>query len=69
MSHSDCDGEISPEDCTKVANELEALLSEIEKEGEGGGHILGAGGYGSVTKKFIKGCRLAAQDNEVLEFG
>lgn len=35
LSHSDCDGEISPEDCIKVANDLEALLPQIAELDDG----------------------------------
>ena len=68
MSHSDCDGEISPVMCLKIANELEQLLPALEKMGDGAGHIARAGGYGGATRKFIAGCRLAAENNEPLEF-
>ena len=67
--HSDCDGEISPDDCEKVANELEALLPEIEKFGSGGGHLERAGGLRRVTEKFIAGCREARAANDPLTFG
>lgn len=66
--HEDCDGEISPEDCARIADELEPLLPEIDEMGMGGGHIESQGGYGSVTRKFIAGCRLAAESNETLVF-
>lgn len=69
MQHSDCDGDIAPDDCIKVANDLESLLPKIEKYGAGTGHIMVQSGYGPVTKKFIAGCRLAAKNNEMLTFG
>ncbi len=68
LAHSDCDGKIGPFICAKLAKELEALLPEIDKQGMGGGHIESAGGYGSVTRRFISGCMLAAENNEPLEF-
>jgi hypothetical protein len=69
MSHSDCDGNISPEMCLKIADELEALLPAIEKvQGFEGGHITRDGGLLAVTKRFISGCRDAAKNNETLEF-
>lgn len=68
LKHSDCDGELSPEECELVATDLEAILPVLEKEGEGSGHILNQGGYAKVCQKFIKGCRLAAQQNETLYF-
>lgn len=68
LAHSDCDGEISPEDCTKVANDLETLLPKVEALGSGGGHIERDGGYGAVCRRFIAGCREAAKDNEPIVF-
>ncbi|PWC96977.1 hypothetical protein [Azospirillum sp. TSO5] len=71
FTHSDCDGEIAPDMCLKVADELEALLSDIERvsPSEENGHIARAGGYVEVTKRFIAGCRAAAAAGEPLTFG
>ena len=71
LMHSDCDGEISPEMCVKVADDLEALLPKIEalNSGDGGGHIARNGGYVAVVRAFIAGCRAAAAANEPLQFG
>lgn len=70
MRHSDCDGEILPEMCAKVADELEALLPDIERVAPpDGGHIGRDGGYVAVTKRFIDGCRAAAAAGEPLTFG
>ena len=69
FNHSDCDGEISPEMCLKVANDLEILLPIVKKLGTpDSGHIGKLGGYYETTKKFIRGCRLAHENNEPLEF-
>jgi hypothetical protein len=69
LTHSDCDGDISPEMCTKVADELEALLPKIEALGwMAGGHIGRDGGYATVVRKFIAGCRAAAAAGEALDF-
>lgn len=69
LSHSDCDGAISPEMCVHVANELEALLPKIEDRGsKPAGHIALQGGYAAVLRKFIAGCRAAAAAGEPLEF-
>lgn len=69
LTHSDCDGEISPEMCIKVADDLESLMPKIETIDNGGaGHIAARGGYGGVTRKFIDGCRAAADAGEPLEF-
>ena len=67
--HEDCEGEISPEKCILVADELEALLPNIARiDDGGGGHIEYAGGYVAVTKRFIAGCRRAAAAGEPLIF-
>ncbi len=72
LTHSDCDGEISPEICVEVYKDLEALMPNIEKLAEtepiGSGHLARDGGYVQVTKEFIKGCKLASLSNEPLEF-
>lgn len=67
--HSDCDGYIKASDCKKIADELEALLPEIAKQGSGSGHIERDGGFEKVTKRFIAGCRLASEKKEKLTFG
>ncbi len=69
LTHSDCDGEISPEMCVKVADDLENILPKIEAlNTPAHGHIERRGGYVEVVKKFIAGCRLAAENNEPLKF-
>lgn len=70
LTHSDCDGEISPEMCAKVADDLESLLPKIEAMTgtPWSGHVEGRGGYASVTRRFIAGCRAANKANEPLEF-
>ncbi|WP_257475292.1 hypothetical protein [Bacillus paralicheniformis] len=48
FGHSDCDGEISPEMCKFVADELEAILpyvEELARKEMPHGHILRDGGY------------------------
>ena len=57
LNHSDCDGEFTPEECTAVADELEALLPKIEDIR-----------YRDIAKRFISGCRTAALAGEVLVF-
>lgn len=69
FTHSDCDGEIAPDLCAKLADEMESLLPVIDTMGHDWGHIGRAGGFGAVTRQFIKGCREAAAANEPLEFG
>ena len=70
LMHSDCDGEISPELCGKVADDLEKLLPKIEAMTgtPWSGHVQRDGGYVAVTKRFISGCRKAAAKKEPLEF-
>lgn len=64
LHHSDCDGEIAPEDCAKIADRLEELLPFLPK-GDSEGHI---GDYRDKTETFIQGCRAAAKANEPLIF-
>ena len=69
--HSDCDGEIPPEKCRQVADELEVLLPEIAKLDDSQwnwGHVFHQGGFSGVTRKFIDGCRGAADAGEPLTF-
>jgi hypothetical protein len=68
FDHSDCDGEISPQDCTKIADNIKKLLPKLDEMGEGGRHIARGGGYGAVARTFIAGCREAAKNNEPLYF-
>lgn len=68
LAHSDCDGEISPEDAAKIADEMERLLPKIEALPIGGGHIQRDGGIRKVTIRFIDGCRAAAAAGEPLIF-
>ncbi|HET6725902.1 MAG TPA: hypothetical protein VFH85_07850 [Gammaproteobacteria bacterium] len=65
--HSDCDGEISPQACVHVADEMEAILPKITDDIRAG-HIAARGGMIEVTKKFIAGCRAAAAAGEPLGF-
>tara|TARA_R110000851_G_scaffold98468_2_gene213107 strand:+ start:123 stop:497 length:375 start_codon:yes stop_codon:yes gene_type:complete len=64
MRHSDCDGEISPQDCKKVADELAKLLPKLEQ-------YIDDTPYSTHAKvsQFIEGCRLAYKLKEPLEFG
>ena len=69
LTHSDCDGEISPDMCVKVADDLERLLPRMDALGwQAGGHIAARGGYLEAVRKFIAGCRAAAAANEPLDF-
>lgn len=69
LTHSDCDGEISPEMCVKVADDLEKVLPKVEALGwESHGHIAARGGFVEVLRKFIAGCRAAAAEGVPLDF-
>lgn len=69
LEHSDCDGEIGPDDCLRVADELEPLLPRVEAMGWlDCGHIGRDGGYVAVLKRFIAGCRAAHAAGEPLLF-
>jgi hypothetical protein len=61
--HSDCEGEIRPEQAGPLADALERLLPDLD--GDGGGHI---GDYRSKTRAFIDGLRRAVAANEPLDF-
>ena len=64
LNHSDCEGEIAPEDCAKIADRLEELLVHMPP-GDAGGHI---GNWRDKTQTFIDGCRAAAAAGEPLDF-
>lgn len=70
LTHSDCDGEIAPDMCAKVADELEALLPKIASltRTPWSGHVEIAGGYVGAAQRFIDGCRAAHKAGEPLEF-
>lgn len=67
LRHSDCDGEIEPEDCIKVADDLEKILPELDKM-DTVGHLKRFNTMGDVARQFIAGCRDAASKNESLTF-
>ena len=66
FEHSDCDGTISPDMCLVIAKELEPLLDKMPEESFG--HILQDGGYRSVLRRFIDGCKAAHSKGEPLRF-
>jgi len=67
ITHSDCDGEIAPDVCALIANEMEAILDRLPKWPDAG-HIAARGGMRKVAEIFIAGCRAAASANEPLDF-
>jgi len=69
LSHSDCDGTLTPDECRLVASDLEKLVDVIGQFPlSDEGHIRRDGGYRAVLERFIAGCRLAAERNEVMDF-
>ena len=69
LTHSDCDGSISPSMCKKVANELEELVPAMrELNWEAHGHLERNGGYAATLEQFIAGCRAAHKARQSLKF-
>ena len=66
LCHSDCDGEIHPPDAHDLANELEALLPQLELLVAQGDDE--PGWYAEKARKLIAGCRRAVAANEPLVF-
>jgi len=64
LCHSDCDGDIQPEDCSKIADRLQEVIKNLPNDNLGG-HI---GFIKDKTSVFIDGLRLAAKYNEPLDF-
>ena len=64
IAHSDCEGEIFPEQAEPLADRLEALLPLLPDD-EAGGHI---GNWRAKTQQFIDGLRAAAKEDEPVEF-
>lgn len=64
IAHSDCEGEIYPQQAGPLADRLEELLPLLP-DGEGGGHIVS---WKAKTQQFIDGLRAAFKANEPVEF-
>jgi len=64
LAHSDCGGGIQVDMLLPLADRLEELLPELDKQ-DGGGHI---GNYGDKTRQFIVGLREAYLAREVVDF-
>jgi hypothetical protein len=58
LDQSDCDGEISPEDCKLIADSLDKFLDKMDPESE----------LYSRSLQFRDGCLLAHSKGETLEF-
>jgi hypothetical protein len=65
LHHSDCEGDISPEDCKAIADALTELLEKAPADLDLGGHI---GNFRQKTQTFIDGCLEAYKKNEKLVF-
>ncbi len=61
LDHSDCDGEITPEDCAKLAVRLRDIMKTLPEE---------PGDWNTYAhcERFAKGCELAASKNEPIDF-
>lgn len=73
LSHSDCDGEISWQDCIRVARGLLRIRPEAERlaadpEWEAVGRIAANGGYLACLDAFVAGCRAAMRAQKPLRF-
>ncbi len=56
MQHSDCDGELSVQECRSTHQALNRILPMISDD------------WRRETKQFIEGCRAAVNPNKPLEF-
>lgn len=67
FTHSDCGGNIVPEDCLIVVEDLEKVVEKLREEGrpkgfeEEFGHILSQGGFEKILRNFIRGLKRAAK--------
>jgi len=68
LMHSDCDGEIEPRMCERVADELEDIIPDVIALGWAVSGHLSLLGWEGTLRAFIAGCRLAAALNEPLRF-
>lgn len=64
LNHSDCDGELTPDECKKTAEGLQIVYDKMD-DAQFGGHI---GNIKNKTKQFIDGCLLAHSLNEPIDF-
>lgn len=70
MSHSDCDGVLTPTEAALVAKDIRLVIPLVEaKKGiEAYGHCLRRGGYAKCLELFADGCELAAKNGEEVRF-
>lgn len=56
LTHSDCDGELTPEECAKIAKGLDAIAHKLTDE------------HAEKARQFAAGCRDAAENHEKVIF-
>lgn len=66
MCHSDCDGEIAPEWCDRIADCLEQLMPAMRRAD---GVCVRGWSFAEATQAWIDGLRWAAEEKEVVTFG
>lgn len=62
LNHSDCDGELTPQECEKIVVGLNYILNNFNEE------ILHDERFKERLNSFIKGCELAIKNNESVIF-
>lgn len=67
LNHSDCEGSIEAKDCAPLADRMEQLLPALIAA-DGPLYPGSQGSYTWAAERFIKGLRLAASENEPVEF-
>lgn len=65
LSHSDCDGTLTPDESREVAAFLRWVAPRVEIEGEG--HLSSLGTRGAV-ERFAAGCEAASEAGETVKF-
>jgi hypothetical protein len=69
LLHSDCDGEISPDMCKKLSDELIEILPAYSKlKTQATGHIEKQGGYLKVLNNLISACIECYENDDELIF-
>lgn len=66
LHHPDYDGEISPEDCARIAPALEELVHRLPDYTEEGERFTDL--WRDKTRQFAAGCRAALAAGEPLDF-
>ena len=67
LAHSDCDGELAPQEAEMVAGFLDWVADRMT--GEMGGHLQKYGTMADLARGFARGCRQAAEAGETVTFG